>query len=128
MKTRMHFGATKRIFINARTLRRNQTFAEKLLWSRLRNNQIGYHFRRQHPSSNFVVHFFCLKLMLVLEVDGSIHADKIVQLEDQTKDESLISYEMDVIRFTNEEVITNIDLVISSIKTTISLIEEKGPL
>ena len=66
--------------------------------------------------------------MLVIEVDGSIHADKIVQLEDQTKEESLISYEMDVIRFTNEEVITNIDLVISSIKTTISLIEEKGPL
>ena len=126
MKTRMHFGASKRVFINARALRKNPTFAEILLWSRLRNNKLGYHFRRQHPTSNFVVDFFCLKLMLVVEVDGSYHANKIVQIEDQCKEESLESYEMDLIRFTNDEVINNIDKVMTTIKSAISVIEENG--
>ena len=124
----MHFGASVRIFNNAKSLRANLTFAEKLLWSRIRNNKLGYHFRRQHPSSNYIVDFYCHKLNLVIEVDGRIHMDKIVRMEDRSKEESLISYGLIVIRFTNDAVIKNIDAVIASIRNEILLIEEKGPL
>jgi len=88
MKTKMNFGASSRIFINAKSLRSNMTFAEKLLWSRIRNNQLGYHFRRQHPASNYIVDFYCHKLQLVIELDGSIHADKAIQIDDCSKQES----------------------------------------
>jgi len=124
----MHFGASPRVFRNAKKLRNNMTYAEKLLWSRLRNNQLGIHFRRQHPSSNFVVDFYCYKLQFLIEVDGSIHAEPIVQIEDKCKEDSLISYELHVIRFTNEQVVLNIDNVVALIKKEISVLVEKGPI
>ena len=123
MKSHIHFGASKRIFINAKALRNRETFAEKLLWSRLRKNQLNYHFRRQHPLSDYVVDFYCETLKLVIEVDGSIHADPIVALEDKNKEESLISYGLEVIRYTNEVVINDVDSVVKSIKNIIASIE-----
>lgn len=62
--------------------------------------------------------------MLVIEVDGSVHADRSVQIEVQCKEDSLESYEMDLIRFTNDEVINYIDKVMATIKSAISIIEE----
>lgn len=124
----MHYGASSRIFSNAKSLRNRLTFAERILWSRSRNNQLGYHFRRQHPLSKYIVDFYCNSLQLVIEVDGQIHADKFVQMEDRNKEESLVSYELRVISFTNDDVINNIEQVILSIKKEISIIEEKGPL
>ncbi len=128
MKTNMHFGASGRIFSNAKHLRNTMTFAEKLLWSRIRNKQLEYPFRRQHPSSNYVVDFFCFQLNLGIEVDGSIHSEKVVMQEDESKQLSLESYGLYIIRFTNEEVIKNIDNVVASIKETIIQLQEKGPL
>ena len=124
MKSHIHFGASKRIFINAKALRNRETFAEKLLWSRLRNNQLKYHFRRQHPLSNYVVDFYCEALKLVIEVDGSIHADPIVGIEDKSKEESLVSYGLVVIRFTNDAVVKDVDAVVQLIRNKISLIED----
>jgi imidazole glycerol-phosphate synthase subunit HisF len=128
MKTKMHFDASTRIFRNAKILRDNLTFAEKLLWSRIRNNQLGYHFRRQHPLSNYIADFYCHQLHLVIELDEKIHLDQHVKMDDQYKEESINSYGLHVIRFTNDEVIKNIDGVVESIKNTISILKEKGPL
>ena len=125
MKSHIHFGASKRIFINAKALRNSETFAEKLLWSRLRNNQLQYHFRRQHPLSNYVVDFYCEALKLVIEVDGSIHTDPIVAIEDKSKEESLVSYGLEVIRFTNDAVIKDVDAVVQLIRNKISMIEDE---
>ena len=125
MKSHIHFGASKRIFINAKALRNRETFAEKLLWSRLRNNQLKYHFRRQHPLSNYVVDFYCEALKLVIEVDGSIHADPIVVIEDKNKEESLVSYGLEVIRFTNDAVIKDVDAVVQLIRNKISMIDNE---
>ncbi|MBK9106663.1 MAG: endonuclease domain-containing protein [Saprospiraceae bacterium] len=116
MKTNMNFGANSVIFGRAKNLRNNQTFAEKLLWSRLRNNQLGVRFRRQHPVANFVVDFFCHTHQLVIEVDGNVHLDKTVQIEDQTKTESLVGLGLTVVRFTNQQVIEDIEMVIAQIK------------
>ena len=122
MKSHIHYGATKRIFINAKALRNRETFAEKLLWSRLRNKQLGYHFRRQHPLSNYVVDFFCEQLKLVIEVDGSIHADPQVALDDQNKELSLRSEGLEIIRFTNDAIIKDVNAVVENIKEKISRI------
>lgn len=100
------------------------TYAETLLWSRIRDNKIGYYFRRQHPLSNYVVDFYCHRLSLVIEVDGNVHADNTVQLQDQSKQESLESYDLNVLRFTNEEVIKNLDGVVESIREEGKRIEE----
>ena len=128
MKSHIHFGASKRIFINAKALRNRETFAEKLLWSRLRNNQLEYHFRRQHPLSDYIVDFYCEMLKLVIEVDGSIHADPIVALEDKNKEESLLSYGLEVIRFTNEVIIKDVDSVVELIKNKIDSIEASNKI
>jgi len=128
MKSRIHFGASKRIFINAKALRKRETFAEKLLWSRLRNNQLKYHFRRQHPLSDYVVDFYCEMLKLVIEVDGSIHADPIIAMEDKNKEEFLISYGLEVIRFTNEVIINDVDSVVELIKNKIASIEASNKI
>ncbi|MBC3873962.1 endonuclease domain-containing protein [Undibacterium flavidum] len=51
------------------------TDVERLLWSRLRCEQLGFKFRRQHPFLNFVLGFVCLELKLVVELDGSQHLE-----------------------------------------------------
>lgn len=122
----MHYNASGRIFGNAKALRKKMTFAEKMLWSRIRNNKIGYYFRRQHPLSNYIVDFYCDHLNLVIEVDGDIHADITVKLEDENKEESLKSYGLNVIRFTNDEVKKDLDVVVESILREAQRIEENG--
>ena len=58
----------------ARFMRQNPTPAENILWLRLRGKQVrGFHFRRQHPISRFIVDFYCSTARLVIEIDGSIH-------------------------------------------------------
>jgi cyclase len=126
MKTSMNFGASSTIFGRAKQLRNKQTFAEILLWSRLRNNQLGVRFRRQHPISNFVVDFYCHQCKLVIEVDGSVHQDKTVKMEDQTKEESLSAMGLVVMRFTNDSVINHIEEVLDQIR--IKLFELQNPV
>jgi very-short-patch-repair endonuclease len=95
----------------ARNLRTTPTDAEMHLWSRLRRKQLyGLRFRRQHPMGIYVVDFFCADAKLIIEVDGGQHADdsdrRTVWLEPR-------GYR--VIRFWNNEVLTNIDSVLSAI-------------
>ncbi|MEP6793986.1 MAG: endonuclease domain-containing protein [Saprospiraceae bacterium] len=124
MKKGIHYGASGKIFGNAKALRKNMTYAEKLLWSRIRDNKIGYYFRRQHPLSNYIVDFYCHQVNLVIEVDGDVHGDKTVQLEDQNKEESIKSYGLHVLRFTNDEVLKDVDGVVQLIKQKAKWIEE----
>ena len=62
----------------ARGLRQNMTDAERELWYRLRNRQLGGHrFRRQHEIDHYIADFVCTDAMLVMELDGSQHADQL---------------------------------------------------
>ncbi len=70
-KSNMFFNA--HVFSNARELRKNPTKTDEELWSRLRNNQLGVRFRRQHPVVKYVVDFYCHSHRLAVEVDGTIH-------------------------------------------------------
>lgn len=86
-------------------LKRTPTMAEKLLWEYLRNNKIGHKIRRQHVVDIFIADFICLKKKLIIEIDGKIHLRQIENDEVRTTRLKVKGY--DVIRFTNEEVISN---------------------
>jgi very-short-patch-repair endonuclease len=58
-----------------RELRTNATLQEIILWSRLKNDQLGFKFRRQHSFGKYIADFYCPKLRLVIEIDGSQHLE-----------------------------------------------------
>ena len=96
----------------ARALRRAETRAERLLWSRLRDRRLGgQKFRRQHPLGPYVVDFLCTEKWLVVEVDGGQHAARVAS--DQARTCWLESRGVRVVRFWNNEVLENPDGVCS---------------
>ncbi len=101
---------------NARSLRKNQTDPEQILWSKLRKRQLGnFRFRRQHPIGHFIVDFFCFKASLVIELDGGQHYEDSNIIYDQKRTEWLESQSLSVIRFDNNEVFENLDGVLQTI-------------
>ena len=118
--TMMHYGAKALLFNRARQLRDNETRAEKLLWARLRNKQLGVKFRRQHPLHFFIVDFYCHELKLVIELDGGIHFTEENQEYDKMRTELIAEFEIRVIRFRNEEIYFEIENVIDLINKFIA--------
>ncbi|OGO07477.1 MAG: hypothetical protein A2Y92_04365 [Chloroflexi bacterium RBG_13_57_8] len=106
----------------SRELRANMTFAEKRLWERISRRQIkGYRFCRQKPLGNYIVDFYCLKAKMVIEVDGGIHLSRENRENDKNKNVYLKSLNLSVLRFTNDEVLINIEKVVNKIKNKIPL-------
>lgn len=96
-----------------RELRKTQTKAEAILWSRLRNRQLnGYKFRRQHPVAGFILDFFCPEASLAIEVDGEIHKDKETKEYDLERSRILAENGIRVLRFWNFEVETETEKVL----------------
>ena len=95
--------------------RNNPTEAESALWELLRSKNIGEKFRRQHIIGEYIVDFVCLKRQLVIEVDGGYHFTPEQQEQDQLRTEELQKLGYREIRFTNEEVLSAPDTVISKI-------------
>ena len=116
MNNHQRWRASKAKQAAARDLRKTMTPAETALWQRLRGKRLdGWHFRRQHAVGPFIVDFFCAKAKLVLEVDGPIHnrqveydAERTAWLENER------GYR--VIRFSNEDVLTDIEEVLARIR------------
>lgn len=110
------------IFSYAKNLRDSPTQAEELLWLSLRNNQLGgYKFRRQHPLLNYVADFYCHQLKLVVEIDGEYHQTVEQKKLDKERTVNIEFQGLDVIRFTNDEVLTDINIVLNKIKEFIQL-------
>jgi very-short-patch-repair endonuclease len=113
----MYFGATPDVFKKARELRKMETEAERILWDRLNKNKIlGLHFRRQHPINRFIADFYCPKIKLVIEVDGSIHDLPESQDYDIGRSEILKDFGITVIRYTNDQIVKDIEIVIIDIE------------
>jgi imidazole glycerol-phosphate synthase subunit HisF len=87
MEKGMHGGAIKHIYQRARELRNNATHAEALLWGYLKTKPYDLKFRRQHPYSIFILDFYCHSLKLVIEIDGSIHNQPDVKINDKQRQE-----------------------------------------
>ncbi|MDO9162027.1 MAG: DUF559 domain-containing protein [Methylococcaceae bacterium] len=102
----------------ARSLRKNQTDVEQLVWKHLRNRQLyNYKFRRQFPIEPYIADFVCLDLKLIIELDGGQHASQI----DYDNQRSLFLEQrgFKVIRFWNNDVIENTVGVLEAIHLAI---------
>jgi len=98
----------------ARELRKSMTDAERKLWRGLRLRQMhGYKFRRQFQLGNYIVDFVCLEARLIIEVDGGQHADEIYG--DVQRDAWLKSQNFRVLRYWNNQVLTELDAVLEDI-------------
>jgi len=100
----------------SRTLRKNMTSTEKLLWSKIRGKQLkNCQFYRQKIIGNYIVDFFCSKANLVIEVDGGQHYFSEGKQRDEVRDERLSQMGLKVLRFSDTDVLKNIDGVVGLI-------------
>ena len=108
----------------ARALRKDQTDAERLLWQHIRSRQLqGYKFRRQVPIRHYIVDFLCVTLKLIVEVDGSQHMSNINY--DNKRTQFLVSQGYNVVRFWNNEILTQTDAVLEALTLTLSQREKE---
>lgn len=99
----------------AKTLRKNMTEEERILWVKLRENQLGYKFRRQYVIDNYIVDFICLEKRLIIELDGSQHFKPNAIHDDRKRTYHLAQKEFQVLRFTNSEIRQNLNDVLKII-------------
>ena len=100
----------------ARNLRSNMTDAEQLIWSKIRRKQIGdLQFYRQKNIGHYIVDFYCPKGKLIIEIDGGQHYENEGMKKDQERDRYLQKLGLTVLRFSDIDVLRNIDGVIERI-------------
>ena len=105
--------------------RNNPTEAEKIIWDEiLSRDKTGFRFVRQKPIHRFIVDFYCSKLCLAVEVDGDSHIKK--KETDELRDKFLKQIGIETLRFTNEEVINDIEFVKKKIVEAIPLLSKRG--
>jgi len=103
-----HWQVTRTMRSRARSLRRDSTDAERIIWSALRAHRLnGASFRRQTPIGPYVVDFLCNSARLVVELDGGQHFEPQQQKRDTRRDAFLASKGYRVLRFNNYDVMTN---------------------
>jgi adenine-specific DNA-methyltransferase len=110
----MQLGDHERRF--ARDLRKNQTLAEARIWYRLRGRRLsGLRFRRQHPIGPYFADFACLELGLVVELDGGQHSSAHGRSRDCTRSDVLAAHGFEVLRFWDNEALSNTAGVVEAI-------------
>jgi very-short-patch-repair endonuclease len=125
----LHHGSTSKMFSFAKDQRRNMTEAETVMWKALRNKKLnGFKIRRQHPIGSYIADFYCHDVRLVIEIDGEIHDS--VESKSNDEDRSMVLKELgiQVIRFTNFEIIHHLNEVLVKIYAEIEklLKEQRG--
>ncbi len=99
---------------HARGMRHIPTDAEKKFWWQVRDRRLGgYKFKRQYPIGNYIADFVCLECHLIVELDGGQHAERADYDAARTKSLSDAGYR--VMRFWNDEILTNMDGVIDGV-------------
>lgn len=113
-------GTTYQLLLEkAKKMRNNPTEAESILWQYLRRNGLKEHFRQQHPICGYIPDFVCLRLRLIIEIDGGYHSEGEQQEQDKIRQDYLEKEGFSFLRFTNEEVLYDTDETIGIIKDTI---------
>jgi very-short-patch-repair endonuclease len=114
MRVRLPFN--RRLKEKARELRKNMTDAESHLWAKIRRKKLkGYQFYRQKNIGNYIVDFYCPAAKLIVEIDGSQHYSKMGIKKDKTRDSFLEGLGFTVLRFSDREVLKNINGVLELI-------------
>ncbi|MBL1258328.1 endonuclease domain-containing protein [Methylocystis sp. Sn-Cys] len=105
----------------SRELRRDATSAEKIMWGRLRNRNLGgFKFVRQEPIGPFIADFVCRECKLVVEIDGETHSNQEEIAADVRRSDYLNAQGYQVIRFRNQQVYENADAVAEAILAALS--------
>ncbi|MCZ7681749.1 MAG: endonuclease domain-containing protein [Sandaracinaceae bacterium] len=109
-------GLDPRLRDFARALRGQATDAERILWSLLRNRRLGgLKFRRQHPIGPYILDFYCVRARLAVEVDGGQHWTEPQQQRDAVRAKLLCARGVEVLRFSNREVLHETEAVLEVI-------------
>jgi very-short-patch-repair endonuclease len=100
----------------SRDFRHPLTPPEAKVWHGVRNRQLGFKFRRQHPIGRFIADFYCAEARLVIEIDGDIHGQLSQEEHDRARDAWLVERGYKVIRFQAGEVGRNLEGVLEAIR------------
>lgn len=112
----------------SRQLRNHSTPGEILLWKKLRaGTMMNYTFNRQKPLNRYIVDFYCKPLNLVIEVDGEYHNEPAQVIKDKERQQILESLSLNFLRFSEQQVRNDMELVLKTIETYILEYEEKYP-
>ena len=112
----LHKKSSSHLYEYGKRMRTDPTKSEWILWQRWRNKKVaGLKFRRQHPIDKFIADFHCHEKKLAIELDGGIHKRTEQKDLDKGRTETLNEFGITVLRFTNEEIINNLEDVISKI-------------
>jgi len=112
----------------ARNLRNNSTKAEIILWLKLKNSQFyGYDFHRQKPLDNYIVDFYCSELSLAIEIDGYSHELIAVYIKDIKKEKRLNELGIKILRFTDTQVLKDMENVIRALEFYIYEFDKHTP-
>jgi len=98
----------------ARFLRNNMSKPERLLWSKLCRDQLGFQFRRQDPFGPYILDFYCPDLFVAIEIDGEIH--QLKKIKDEIRDTYLIAHGVTILRFSAKSVLKSPGAVAQQIK------------
>lgn len=128
-ETPFYHNAKPSLFCFAKENRKKSTAAEKILWQNLKARNLSrYKFRRQHPFDDIIIDFYCHELKLAIEVDGGYHFnDSSVQERDFERDKKLALLGIKTLRFSNTQVIKELQTVLSTIKKNLPSPVGEGP-
>ena len=107
-----------------RSLRKNMTYCEKIVWLNLRKRQLGFRFLRQYSVDHFVIDFYCPDLKLAIEVDGASHNDPEQKKYDIQRQKYLEEFNIKFVRIKDEEFLGNPNKAFMRIEDTIKLLEK----
>ena len=111
-----------------RELRQRSTKQEEILWSKIRDRQLGLKFKRQHSIGGYILDFYCSKCKLIIEIDGATHSTREAKAYDKIRDEYFNDLGYTTLRFLNREVENQIDRVVENIRNYVTslLHKERG--
>ena len=128
MKKCMFYESSAIIFANAKKLRNEPTQSEIIFWNLLKLYFPGFRFKRQHPISDYIADFYCHKLKLVIEIDGTVHNSLEAKNNDKVRDEFMQSLNLKVLRFSNDDVCKHSETVMKKLEIEIeSIMLTKNP-
>ena len=123
-----YYGASKELITRAKEFRKNLTQVEKVLWDALRNHRFSaLKFRRQHPIKWFIADFYSHEVKLIIEVDGGIHNNANQTEYDASRTSEIERLGISVIRFSNEDILNNLEFVLYQILLTIQRSSSPSP-
>ncbi len=102
-----------------RDLRQRSTPTENILWNKLRNNQLGFKFRRQYSIDGYVMDFYCPSQKFGIEIEGGIHLETNQIIYDKYRYRYLESFDIRILKITTDQIINNVDKTLKMISLSL---------